>query len=654
MLTNEYFDKSTQKAFMPTTPGCTEHHMKLATILNDAKRRHRSLAVCWMDLQNAYGSVHHSLIMYSLEHYHAPAKLLRLVDSLYAGLAARISSAAWSTPLVPLKVGVFQGDPFSVVIFNTVINTMVDTLQMKGYQVAQSQLPVSLLQYADDSCLIGNSPASCQHLVDTTATWFQWSGMKAKISKCASLGLQASSGKKINPMLLLDGQPIPYTPDGVKFLGMHINVPADQAKHKITVKSKLDTMLREVDACPLTRKQKLLVYRAGVCPRLTWLLTIEELPITWVEKNLDTLASRYLKKWSGLARAANNSLLYLSATKGGLNLPLISSLHKKLQVSRQCQVLTSPDPCVRHMAEKALQKDFSLSRPKFRASREVREAMTHNPDFTRKSLRETVKHHINQQEDSHLLVSLQSLEKQGHMSRCSSPDGANVWAKALEGVKDEHLKFALNSAVDTLSHNANLQLWKKRDSGACPLCAERQTIIHVLNACKVARDDRRYNSRHDSVLTEIVQLLSSYTQPPATLISDLGNYAFPQHIVATDLRPDIVHWNDMARKVLFIELTICFETSFSNAEERKEAKYEDLVARAKSSGYNAQVISLEVGSRGLVRYNGFEKLKKEFNIHKKDLSSSLINVSRRAIIESYKIWCRRNTQPHHYSTVPTT
>ena len=79
--------------------------------------------------------------------------------------------------------------------------------------------------------------------------------------------------------------------------------------------------------------------------------------------------------------------------------------------------------------------------------------------------------------------SLQQLRKQGHMSQCSSPEGAKVWAKALEGVKDEHLKFSLNNAVDTLPHNANLYLWKKCKDSPCPLCGERQTLIRVLNTC---------------------------------------------------------------------------------------------------------------------------------------------------------------------------
>ena len=131
----------------------------------------------------------------------------------------------------------------------------------------------------------------------------------------------------MDPMLSLGDQHIPYTPDGIKFLGLQIDVPSDQSTSRKTLVARLGAMLQNVDACPLNRKQKLLVYRVGVCPRLTWLLAIEEFPISWVEKHLDPLASQFLKKWSGLARPAN-TLFHLPGKDGGLNLPLLSSVHK--------------------------------------------------------------------------------------------------------------------------------------------------------------------------------------------------------------------------------------------------------------------------------------------------------------------------------------
>ena len=39
-----YLDPSLQKAFMPTVPGCTEHHLKLSSILAEAREKHKSLA----------------------------------------------------------------------------------------------------------------------------------------------------------------------------------------------------------------------------------------------------------------------------------------------------------------------------------------------------------------------------------------------------------------------------------------------------------------------------------------------------------------------------------------------------------------------------------------------------------------------------------
>ena len=70
MLSNKYLDGSVQKAFMMATPGCLEHQFKLASIIQDARTKHKSLTVCWLDCGNAYGSVHHSLIDFSLKHCH--------------------------------------------------------------------------------------------------------------------------------------------------------------------------------------------------------------------------------------------------------------------------------------------------------------------------------------------------------------------------------------------------------------------------------------------------------------------------------------------------------------------------------------------------------------------------------------------------------
>ena len=69
--------------------------------------------------------------------------------------------------------------------------------------------------------------------------------------------------------------------------------------------------------------------------------------------------------------------------------------------------------------------------------------MTLDPDFSGKRLAKVAKQLVREEEDDERLSNLQHLEKQGHMSWCSPPDGAKVCAKAPAGVPDEHLKFAL-------------------------------------------------------------------------------------------------------------------------------------------------------------------------------------------------------------------
>ena len=97
------------------------------------------------------------------------------------------------------------------------MNTLVDTLQTcldLGYTISGSTHQINSLQYADDTCLLANSPASCQYLLNIVDDWVQWSGMQAKVAKCHSMALQGSTGRPIDPKLHLAGDTIPYAANG--------------------------------------------------------------------------------------------------------------------------------------------------------------------------------------------------------------------------------------------------------------------------------------------------------------------------------------------------------------------------------------------------------------------------------------------------------
>ena len=137
-----------------------------------------------------------------------------------------------------------------------------------------------------------------------------------------------------------------------------------------------------------------------------------------------------------------------------------------------------------------------------------------------------------QAEDVRRETELKSLEKQGQMMRTATLDGANLWSKAVQSLPVEQMKFTLNAAVDTLPHNATLlPTWR-------------------------------------------LPITSHFTLHPLTYVQTWSGGMTPQWLA---------------------ELTVCFETSFEEARERKEAKFSELVSATERAGYTTTLITLEVG-----------------------------------------------------------
>ena len=551
MTSNGYLDANVQKAFLPTVPGVTEHHCKLAAIIKGARTSKRSLAVAWLDIANAYGSVHHSLIQFVLQHYHAPPEFSALLQSWYSGLSASISTADWVTPAVSLETGVYQGDPLSVVLFLSVMATLSDTLSTRnelGVAIPHSDAQVNHLLYADDTCITAQTPAACQVLLDMVQQWLGWAGMKAKPTKSRVLGIKASTGKPYDPLLRIDGECIqPIGESNFKFLGMLIHVPPNPAAAKISLQVSLETMLKAIDSSPVTSHQKLRLYRQGVSPRLTWSLQVEEFPISFFEKVLQPRVTRFLKKWSGLARSANPALLFLPPRRGGLGLPSLTALYKKQQVSRHMQLLSSRDSAVRDIAHHYQLRESAKQRQKFKPAVTAQLVLDNHPGLNRKAAVKRARALVATEEEEMLTNNLQDLPQQGEMMRQFDGNAAALWARSVGKLPPEPLRFALNATVESLPTNSNLHKWGKRASASCILCqGNQQSLLHILNGCPVAMSLRRYAERHDNVLQILSLFVKQHLKPSYALTADLSDepYAFPQHITPTNLRPDLVWWSE--------------------------------------------------------------------------------------------------------------
>ena len=197
------------------------------------------------------------------------------------------------------------------------------------------------------------------------------------------------------------------------------------------------------------------------------------------------------------------------------------------------------------------------------------------------------------------------------MARSWEDTSPELWVRAVHGFPPETMKFALNASLNTLPTNTSLHMWGKTFSNICPHCQEsRQSLVHILNNCPVALELRHYSKRHDTVLQVIGDIIRSKLPPQFSISIDSPSetYSFPHHITPTNLRPDIVWWSDQQRELWLFELTISYESVVADAKARKRAKYHDLVEAGRAVGYKTELLTIEVGSTGMLGVSDFDAM----------------------------------------------
>ena len=72
---NNYINEKVQKAFLPKIKGTIEHNVVLEEIRSQAKTNKKMVHVTFFDLEDAFGSVPHPLIIHTLKRFNVLQKL---------------------------------------------------------------------------------------------------------------------------------------------------------------------------------------------------------------------------------------------------------------------------------------------------------------------------------------------------------------------------------------------------------------------------------------------------------------------------------------------------------------------------------------------------------------------------------------------------
>ena len=84
---------------MEKIPGCWEHLSMVWHALKEARAKKSNLAVIWLDIANAYGSIPHKLIVFALHRHGVSPQWIRLIERYYEGILnksfSKSATSAW-------------------------------------------------------------------------------------------------------------------------------------------------------------------------------------------------------------------------------------------------------------------------------------------------------------------------------------------------------------------------------------------------------------------------------------------------------------------------------------------------------------------------------------------------------------------------------
>ena len=665
LVKNNLVDPAMQKAFLPGINGCIEHNIAMEEVIKNARKSKKTAHITFFDLEDAFGSVPHNLIMETLKRNHIPANICSYMSNFYSNCRAVVETPTWRSQPFPFCRGVFQGDPLSptifLMVFNPVLLKLKNMEESFGYKLHSDNkiTPVITLPYADDFCLITSNKRRHQIIINEIHSSINSMGMRLKPSKCRSFSIR--SGIAVDLPFHIGDFRIPSIRDEEqKFLGKLLFFSGKSEETFKLVHETLKEALDRIEASLIRTEYKLWILKNYLIPSKRFLLTVHSITKTHLAK-LDTFVDKYTKKWAGLPRSATNVILHLQEA---LNIPAISSVYTEAHNTSHARTRLQGDQTINDILDHTLAREATYSRG-LQTTMEAEEVFqdtlhlntvdgeipTYTGDEARqhtytfnKGIKTKVRNATREKVQEKLQTHARGLQVQGTLLALASQEKEDLhWKSVMFQLKSGTLKFMLNASIDTLPTPANLKRWKYTSSDKCKLCGNRGTTNHYLNCCSTMLKTGRYTWRHNNLVNFIVNSVDKKFQ----VYSDLpgwettGGGTIPPALCVTNKKPDIVIIDSHKKKLHIFELTVPLTVNIDQRNREKSQKYATFATDI--TGYDCTVNCFEVSSQGFINKRNKATLTTLHSFMRRDIKKStfLQNLHALAWYGSYQVWLSR-------------
>ena len=651
---NELIDGEVQKGFKAKCNGVVEHNLVFEEVIRSAKGHKRTAHLSLLDIRDAFGSVNHGLVKYSLQRNGIPDKVTSCIMRSLSDARGQVVTQEWCSEVFSFRSGLMQGAPNSPVLFTLVFNPILDWITShkdRGFSL-DGECTVNCIAFCDDVTIISKDKRAHQKLLTELNSKLRAMGLFLKASKSRCLSICAGKPKAID--FFLNEEVIPSLQEADhKFLGAFVTFGNGQRVLGEKLEQILVEKLSNLDKTCVRGEYKLNIYKVYLLPSLRFLLTVHNISKTCLD-NLDNAAMAFLKRWSGTPKCGTRLIFHCEQF---LNIPTIHQLYEESHCLALFASLERKDGRVRAALESKRKRDSCTSKPsQLETYYEVIEEASAEAGPDPKQVKSKIKGLVKGKFQNGIIERAKDLSVQGQLLSLAAEEKCDIaWKAFAFSLPKSLLKFGLNAAINVLPSLSNLRRWGVSNSDKCPRCGWVETPKHVLSGCKVFLDQGRYTARHNAVLDQIVRHID---QDRYQVYADLEGRTInggtvPPSVLVTAEIPDLVMLDRETESLSVFELTVCYEDRLDVSHEVKTQKYASLI-RDLSETMSVGFETIEIGARGYINARNKEVLK--------DLHSFTSNISvkefikgvtRAALKASYYIFITRKHQswidPHFES-----
>jgi hypothetical protein len=184
--------RSRPKGFRPELAGCTEHCATANLIIDDAVRLKKDLFVIALDFKDAFGSVPHDLLRYTLEKTGFYGAMTGVVSDSYNKSWTEIRTGKGTSERIEIGKGVKQGCTLSRILFNMSIDPMLRRLSRfkreLGYEYGKfGETEFKIVQaYTDGVLLFARSREGLEKILELVKEFLEFTGIRLNPKKCTA------------------------------------------------------------------------------------------------------------------------------------------------------------------------------------------------------------------------------------------------------------------------------------------------------------------------------------------------------------------------------------------------------------------------------------------------------------------------------------